>query len=159
MVVNFSWLIENEIAGSAFPHLKSDIDFYYSQGIRAIVTLTASKPQFMDRIEQLNINHLHLPIIDFSVPYDKDIYTYLNFIEQNLPKNPVLVHCYAGIGRTGTMLALYLVWFKNLSGEDAINYVRHIRNPSIETLEQEDLVQSFANNIDYHREAYKKYFN
>jgi atypical dual specificity phosphatase len=53
------------------------------------------------------------------------------------------VHCGAGIGRTGTILACYLVT-QGLSAHDALTRIRRLRPGSVETPEQEDAIVEFA---------------
>lgn len=53
------------------------------------------------------------------------------------------VHCALGFGRTGTMLACYLVKERGLAAGDAIAEIRHLRPGSIETHEQEKAVFQF----------------
>ena len=48
-----------------------------------------------------------------------------------------------GHGRTGTMLACYLVKTRGMSGADAILETRRLRPGSIETAEQERAVVQF----------------
>ncbi|NWX94692.1 DUS23 phosphatase, partial [Nothoprocta ornata] len=48
-----------------------------------------------------------------------------------------------GNGRTGTMLACYLVKTQKLSGIDAIQEIRRLRPGAIETHEQEKAVIQF----------------
>lgn len=55
----------------------------------------------------------------------------------------VAVHCALGFGRTGTMLACYLVKERGLAAGDAIAEVRRLRPGSIETYEQEKAVFQF----------------
>lgn len=59
----------------------------------------------------------------------------------------VAVHCMHGHGRTGTMLACYLVKTRKISGIDAIREIRRIRSGSIETSEQEKTVVQFYQQI------------
>lgn len=59
------------------------------------------------------------------------------------PPQGVAVHCMHGHGRTGTMLACYLVKKLKISGIEAINQIRTLRRGSIETHDQEKAVMQF----------------
>ena len=58
----------------------------------------------------------------------------------------IVVHCGAGIGRTGTMLACYLV-SKGYTAEESIAEVRWKRPGSIETNEQVEIVYRYERNL------------
>jgi atypical dual specificity phosphatase len=53
------------------------------------------------------------------------------------------IHCTAGKGRTGTLLACWFV-ANGLTPRDAITRVRRLRPGSIETEEQENAIVEFA---------------
>jgi len=53
------------------------------------------------------------------------------------------LHCSAGLGRTGAVLACYFI-SKGLTAVNAIARVRRLRPGSIETTEQEEAVEEFA---------------
>ncbi len=67
----------------------------------------------------------------------------LRFVEQsNAASKRVLVHCGEGKGRTGTVLAAYLI-SNGLGADEAIRVVRERRPGSIQTLEQENVLHEF----------------
>ena len=149
MLVNFSWLVEDNLAGSGQiggwsydQQLEIDLDLLYEQGIRVIVSLTES-PLQAGKVEAKNMVYLHLPIPDMRPPTLEDIIAFVHYVDQSVEKGlPVVVHCSAGLGRTGTMLASYLV-NKGNSTADALAKIRAIRPGSIETPDQELAVYDF----------------
>ena len=59
----------------------------------------------------------------------------------------VAVHCLWGLGRTGTMLACYLVKYEGLTASQAISKVRQLRPYSIETEGQEEAVHEYYQSL------------
>ena len=69
--------------------------------------------------------------------------TFVEHVDACLKENrPVVVHCLAGIGRTGTFLASYLVHCGTTAAQ-AVVEVRTKRLESIENEEQEQAVHQF----------------
>uniref|UniRef100_UPI00398F2734 protein tyrosine phosphatase domain-containing protein 1 n=1 Tax=Pristiophorus japonicus TaxID=55135 RepID=UPI00398F2734 len=63
----------------------------------------------------------------------------------------VAVHCHAGLGRTGVLIACYLVYATRVSPSEAVHFVRIKRPCSIQTRTQINLVFDFAQFVDSHR--------
>ncbi len=143
MIRNFSWLIEGEIAGMAKPASSVyDFEFLKDEGFEAIVSLTEF-PLSEILIEEFGFSVKHIPVRDFEAPTLEQIEDFVAFAENARSEGKKLVvHCDAGIGRTGTVLACYLV-SKGYNAADAIEEVRSKRPGSLETIEQEEVVLKF----------------
>ena len=57
----------------------------------------------------------------------------------------VAVHCRAGNGRTGMVLAAYFIKYQNYTAREAIRHIRDLRRFSIETRSQEESLRDFEN--------------
>jgi protein tyrosine phosphatase domain-containing protein 1 len=62
-------------------------------------------------------------------------------------KGKVLVHCHAGLGRTGLMIACFLIYSQKMTSEAAIQQVRLHRPGSIQTSSQTQFVMDFEKHI------------
>lgn len=143
-LANFSWVIKDSLAGMAHPGERLEtFAKLKARGIGAVVTLTVhSLPQAL--LSKNDLAYLHLPIENFEPPTLPQIRNFVKFCEKNLRAGrPVAVHCLAGIGRTGTMLACYMVW-QGMPPDQAISALRKLRPASIETVGQERAVFDFA---------------
>ncbi len=132
---NFSWLIDDKLAGSGMLTSSLEVDWALKQGIKSIITMTENPlPQSWLK----NVKYLHVPTEDLSAPDIEQIDHAIDFIHKQIQNNePVMVHCAAGIGRTGAILACYLVKYHKLSAKDAIDQVRKERPGSIQSESQE----------------------
>ncbi|MCA8915837.1 MAG: dual specificity protein phosphatase family protein [Planctomycetes bacterium] len=141
----FSWVIENEIAGMARPdHAAEGLwQWLADRNVGLVVSLTGSAPD-ANLLARYGIELLHLPVPDFTPPSHEAIDAFLQQARfYRHEGKAVVVHCGAGIGRTGTMIACYLV-DKGFRPDEAISIVRSARPGSIETPEQELAVQDLA---------------
>lgn len=147
MPANFSFVIENVLAGmerpGTFARLREDFEFLKDHKISAIVSLTES-PLERVYLEEFGFRYLHLPVPDFTPPSIAQIDTFIAFLKKaEADRLAAMVHCGAGMGRTGTMLACALV-ARGKSSDAAIEYVRELRPHSIETMDQEECVSDYA---------------
>ncbi|MCD4733489.1 dual specificity protein phosphatase family protein [bacterium] len=82
-------------------------------------------------------------MVDFRAPSQEIIEHSITLIDEaRAAGDGILVHCYMGIGRTGTVVAAYLTT-QGLTGIEAIDRVRELRPGSVEVSEQEDAVVTY----------------
>ena len=143
---NFSWLIEDKLAGSAIPTSKDEINWLHEQGVKSIVTI---REEPLDENWVGEMKYLHVHSNDMGVPTFDDLKESVDFIHNRIEDNePVMVHCLAGLGRTGTILACYLIKYEKMSAEDAIQHVREKRHGSIQSFVQEELIFQYAKTLN-----------
>lgn len=81
---------------------------------------------------------------DYGVTSLETILDMVKVMTFALSEGKVAVHCHAGLGRTGVLIACYLVYARRLDASEAINTVRNGRPNSIQTRGQIACIQEFA---------------
>ena len=148
---NFSWVINNQLAGSGLPLTFDQFMWLVNHGIGTIVTVRELPLPLewlsVDDIKASDskgrttkkLNYLHLRVEDYHSPSIEEMESTVKFIKNEIEgKRAVLVHCAAGKGRTGTILGAYLLKKENLSAKEAITRIRNLRPGSIQTDSQEN---------------------
>ena len=141
--MNFSWVIPDKLAGSMGPVLMEELLYLKGKGVRAIVrleqeTISGEGAGLIDMAE-------YVP--DFQGPAPSQIDRIIAFIHQQIDNDvPVVVSCKAGQGRTGTVLACYLV-HTGYGAKDAIERVRSLRSGSIQSPHQQDFVYRYEERL------------
>ena len=104
---NFSWVIEKKLAGSGMPVNLPQLLWVEKIGIRSVITIRESPlPTSWLANTSQQLEYLHLKVEDFCAPSLEILESTIRYIGQHInEEKPVLVHCAAGKGRTGTILA------------------------------------------------------
>jgi len=139
--LNFGWILEGFLAGAQGPRSRRDLAFFNLQTIRSIVRM---EEQTISG-EAMDLVDLYEPVTDGTPPSLEQIERMVLFAEDEIRiwERPVVVTCYAGLGRTGTVLACYLV-HAGYTPDKAVSQVRSLRPGSIQTREQEEAVHQYA---------------
>lgn len=147
---HFKWILPGQLAGMGKPGLMGDMDqdltAIATAGISHLVSLT--KELFPgNKLRPYGISGRHFPITDMSVPAIGTTASLCRDIKRQMNDgNGVALHCHAGLGRTGTILASVLVWLGR-SPEDAVKEIRAIGKGYIQNKAQLDFVYRFSEGV------------
>ena len=106
------------------------------------------------RTDNLDVTYTRISIQDRGLPSDETMTSILNTIDATLDKGRrIYVHCWGGVGRTGTVVGCYLVRH-GLTGDQALSqladwwmevpkHIYHLRSP--ETKEQIQFILNWKN--------------
>jgi atypical dual specificity phosphatase len=140
------WIATEQVLGCAYPRRESALAGLRQQGVSVLVNLH-ERAHAPDRLARHGLAEVHLPVRDFTAPSLEQLGRGVEAIERALADgHRVAVHCGGGIGRTGTLLACYLVR-QGLAAPEAIARVRAVRPGSVETRSQVAAVEAYAASI------------
>ena len=130
-------------------NLKNDLNSIWNQEINCIVSLITK-----DELKKLDINdfdktiteygfeHYSVEIQDLGIPSTNQLGTFKiltkNIIVAIKTEKKVLIHCNAGLGRSGLFAGILVKEMTDIN--HPIDYIRKFRKGAIETKEQEEFI-------------------
>ena len=137
------WLPGGQALGCAYARREEALAALAEHGVSVVVNLH-ERPHGPARATRYRLSEVHIPVKDFTAPSAEQLERGVGAIRQAVARGQrVAVHCGGGLGRTGTLLACYLVE-GGLRPEAAIQQVRAVRPGSVETGAQEAAVAAYA---------------
>ncbi|MCB9601672.1 MAG: ATP-binding cassette domain-containing protein [Sandaracinus sp.] len=141
------WLLADRLAGMPRPgvvsELEHDLDGLRSLGVTGLITLEEERTVSEERLALYGIRAEHEPIPDMAAPSTEQAVRLCRRLDVLVDGGQrVVVHCLAGLGRTGTVLAMYAIW-RGTSAVDAIELVRTLRPRTIQSDEQVRFLEGF----------------
>jgi atypical dual specificity phosphatase len=142
----FTWIDPPLLAAMPQPSSVDEYHWLREQGVHLVISLCEDAPM-RAWLNDAGLFSMHIPVEDMQAPSQAQVDLCLSAIEKAHTRNfAVVIHCGAGLGRTGTMLACYFVK-KGMNAPAAITHVRRVRPGSIETAEQADAVSDYARRL------------
>jgi len=140
--------IDENVAFSRMP-TESELD-EVAEEFEALVVLVEDYelPYPLDEWEKRGVEVLHSPIPDFTAPSLEQLLEILRWIDARVREGKrVLIHCFGGLGRSGTVATAWLMYSKGFPLPEALRRVRSIRHGAVETQEQLEVLMLLGSPI------------
>jgi len=135
----FAWVEDRRLAASGYPASRGQLEWLVGRGIGAVVTLTPD-PLPKDLAAGLPLELAHLPMQDHQAPTVDALAAGARMVRDLLGSGKVVVvHCLAGQGRTGCVLAAYLMSERKLTADEALKILRGIKPSFVERAQERAL--------------------
>ena len=129
--------------------LKNDLSSIWDQEINCIVSLITKEElkkldinDFDKTITEYGFEHYSVEIQDLGIPSTNQLGTFKiltkNIIVAIKTEKKVLIHCNAGLGRSGLFAGILVKEMTDIN--HPIDYIRKFRKGAIETKEQEEFI-------------------
>lgn len=143
---DFKWIVPGRVGSTPLPGAVIDINHDLAAlrvvGITTLITLTRGDLD-QDALRRHGLRNLHLPIYDREAPTVPQLRMLAKRMTDMINRGEVLaVHCRAGIGRTGTVLAGWLI-NEGLTAGEALARIRKVNPAYVQTEEQEQFLHAF----------------
>ena len=139
--------------------IKGNIPRLLKFGITVFLDLTQSYevPEYTSFLPP-DVRRISFPIRNCDVPSRVEsvigLFRRLEQLMHEQPQAKLYIHCHGGVGRTGTIVACYYIYFEHLSFEEALDKMRrqYTQSPrskfmnAPETKRQIEFVRRFAEN-------------
>ncbi len=155
----FLWLRNGVLAGTPRPgivvDLDEDLEALRRVGVTTLISLTQT-PMDSSALARVGISHLSSPIPDMAAPGVEQAIELCQQIEAMIREKEVIaVHCRAGLGRTGTILAACLIW-EGHTALDALERARRVNPNWVQSEEQARFLEEFARVVANRASSEKK---
>jgi atypical dual specificity phosphatase len=142
----YTWIDGDRLLASWYPQNEQEWLALHALGVTVVINLT-EQPHRDSHSLHLDMTEVHIPVPDMTAPTPRQIESAVSAIDLALAENKVVaVHCHAGLGRTGTVLACWLVR-TGMDAPKAVAQIRSLRPGSVETDEQLAAVAAYAGRV------------
>ncbi len=154
----FHWVAKNSLAATPRPGLLADqafdLEALAKVGVNFLVSLEEQETVSSALASEFGIEVYHFPIQDMRTPALAAAEQLTTLIDNKIKSgNCLAVHCKAGLGRTGTVIASYLVK-SGMTPLEATRKIRCVDPRMIQSEQQENFITEFHHWLKNHHLEY-----
>ena len=139
--MDVKWVVPGVLAVASMPSEEDLSDV--TSGFKGVVVLAERNELLydLDKLVGAGLKVLYVPIPDFSAPNLIELHEAVEFIDSC--EKPVLVHCFGGKGRSGTVAVAYLMATRGMGYEEALAKARSVDQGFVETEAQHRVLRLY----------------
>jgi hypothetical protein len=139
---NTYWVVAGQFLAGENPEVNDDqtleknLSALLAAGIRTFIDLTEEREldgyafilRCLAEERGLEVTYLRIPIPDRSVPSAWTLRCILDLIDRSIAdQRPVFIHCFAGIGRTGTVVGCHIRRHQHATAKNVMSRIAELR--------------------------------
>ncbi len=141
-VGTYDVIVEGSILASIYPVSLDYLRYLKEEeGVVGCINLTC-RPWPDEWITSSGLEYRHIPVTDMQPLTDDQALEGIDFMDRITKRGVVMVHCAAGVGRTGSLISMYMI-YHGKDPHDAVSHVRERRAGSVESSAQLKKVKGF----------------
>ncbi|XP_028133834.2 dual specificity protein phosphatase 23-like [Diabrotica virgifera virgifera] len=139
----FTW-VDKKLTAFAWPQTRGNLEYLWQIGMRHIITLC---PEKIPNIDESKFSWTYIPIEECTAPSIDQIFKFIRTVQMcRKHELPVGIHDRMGLGRSGVMVSIYLMYFHRMTADQAIKNLRYHRPGSLDSAVQEECVLNYRPN-------------
>ena len=128
-ISKINWILINQLAIGPQPSNKSDLNFLKQNNIRTIFSVCYEDEILIPNEIKNFFHHNVFSLPDHKkgcLPTKKEINKIILILHDLISLGPVYIHCFAGVERSPLISMAYLVKFRNLKPQQALDYLMQV---------------------------------
>ncbi|KAJ8979068.1 hypothetical protein NQ317_013384 [Molorchus minor] len=143
----FTWVEDNKLAAFAWPQTRGNLEFLWEEVAMYYFRYKTHRYALSRKNTPLansKFEWTFIPVKECESPTIEQIFKFIRVVQWCRKKNlPLGVHCRMGLGRTGVLVAVYLMYFHGMAADQALKNLRYLRPGSVDSPAQVECIRNY----------------